>query len=257
MIAALLLALVAAAWAGEPGTEPPASPRVAVLTPAQLLDGLADVLPPRPEANATRLLPVGFSRAGAFAFITEAWYSEMDGLAWSFVIQDLRTDAVLVRLPKAGSPPVQTLAEGLEAHRVALEAALTTHGIDARPRLHPVPPDADPTRRRWDPKSDPELPSGTPLLRPFPLFVNQTACAVTAAPAEDGQFQLTMRCGSRAKPLGTVWNDVAAPVAIGALISPYEQRVAVVVQTASTALHGSDPMNLAPSVFGAHLTGGF
>jgi hypothetical protein len=242
-----------------PSTEPTPEPRLtpALLTPAQLLSNLVDVLPSRPEANRQELFPVGFSSDGAFAYISNAYYSELGGAAWSFVVHDLVTDKQVLRLPPIDAPLVQTLEEGISAHRAAIEGALKTHGITARARLHAVPAGADPTRRIWDPKSDPQLPPDTPLLRPFPLFVGATACSVDAAIKPDDTFALTVRCGDGAKPLGTVWTSVAGPVAIGALISPHEPRVAVIVQTAQWALHGSDPMHLNYTVFGAHLEDGF
>jgi hypothetical protein len=242
-----------------PSAEPTPEPRLApkLLTPDELLAGLFDVLPPRPEANKTALLPIGFSEGGAFAFISHAWYSEMDGLSWSFVVQDLVTDTVLAKLPGVETLPAQSLEEAIAANRPAIVAALKKHGINARSRLHAVPAGTDTTGRTWDPKNNPQLPPDTPLLRPFPLFVGSTACAVVTTAEPDDQFALSVRCENRTKPLGSVWSPTAAPVAIGALISPWESRAAVVVQTAMWALHGSDPMHLHVRIFGTHLTEGF
>jgi len=229
----------AALSAPSPRAPLPAPP---LRTPAQLLTNLVDVLPPRPEANRRELFPVGFSTDGAFAYFSNAYYPEVEGTSWSFVVQDLVTDKQLVRLPPSGAPLVPTLEEGIAAHRAAIEAALKTHGITALARTPAVPAAADP---------------GTPLLRPFPLFVGSSACSVDAARKPDDNFALTFRCGNHAKSLGSVWTIVAGPVATGALVSPHEARVAVIVQTATRALHGSDPMNLNYAVFGAHLDKGF
>ena len=60
------------------------------------------------------------------------------------------------------------------------------------------------------------------------------------------------------KRLGTIdWVHLAGPVPLGALVSPYEPRIAIVLQHASGALHGGDPMDLDYYVMGAHLERGF
>ncbi len=229
---------------------------VALAQPASLLDDPATVLPRRPEANTPTVAVLGFSPSGAFAWLQARSHPEMDGLAWRLTIQDLVTDETRATL-QGELPDGSTLADVLRVEREPLRQALVAHAITGPPRLHPTPANLEDLGLQAQAKASPHFPPGSPLLRPFPLYVEDRACTVDVVPRSREDFTLALRCGHRSKPLAAVASSHAGPVPLGAVVSPYEQRVAILVLTTGPSLHGGDPMTLDAQFVGAHLVKGF
>ena len=250
-MSALVLVLVStlALAASAATAAPPAHPLLSKLRPA---------LPDRPDANVDQLFPVGFSRAGAFAWFRGGTYPEAEGYSWQLVIQSLVSDRELVRYGESDAK-VQSLEQAVAAYFEQLVRLLAKHGIDKAPSTFLTPGAEDHPDLQRSVKWSRSCVAGDTDLCPFPLLMRDGALTVELRSKSRDVWTVALRSSEFGlKTLGTRTSyGLAGPVPVGAFVSPYEPRIAVVFQQAGSAMHGGDPTNLNFHVMGAHLEKGF
>jgi hypothetical protein len=239
------LALVGSALAGPDRSEPAAAEDMAGV----LLQEVRSALPARPDVRQVELACLGFSSDGALAWMSGAEFPEMDGYSWGVVVQDLVADRQIGRVLGGPSAGVDGLQQAATSRYKELRALLVEHGIAGRP-----------------------VPTGQGPLHPLP-WIREPPQSDRVAYVDHGQdevytveveaigkdvYEVRLRSSRRGlKVIGQLETLLGGPTPIGLVISPFEPRVAVVLQYASWPLHGSDAKTLDFTILGAHLETGF
>ncbi len=235
--ATTLLGLILSAW---PGTSAAKTPPLGELKEVLSLKA-------SPELLATLLYPIGFSKTGKFAYIAIPPDQGVGCLIWEFVVLNLVNDKEVIRLSWRDFEDKECLYPESGLHKVAKR-----HGqaIEALLKRHHIKPRSQPTLQSFPLGEASDLISVTlaqgPSLRSEHSV--QTHISVRAHSTRRGQ----KRVGTlQANPLNIYGHEL-----LGALKSPHEARVAVVVREDSRGFEG--PPHVAGfKLFGLSLKHGF
>ncbi len=188
--------------------------------------------------------PVGFSRAGAFAFLVSAQRclvvdgEEICERGWSLEVMDLKTDTVIEQL---WVPKLETMKTPGQRSRAT--ALLQKHSIDGAPRAALEPRSELVINSPFTSSVsgiDVHVAKGGRSLRPFPLYRPGTRTyfnAVLSNPSPDGQDRTIslMQTGPEYKAIGRTHDFMETEVVLGSILSPWEPRIVVVVLALSNA----------------------